>query len=290
MIKGYVSLKVLDILKHKKKENKYYIYFICPKHEILGIQKMTRGNMNRSHVTKCQYCISKNLPHWYVQYVIESQNPYSVVSEYIGMNQILKCHCNVHNKDFEHDVKFIFYNGQGCDLCTKEKHSSSSLLSHDEVIKRLNVSNPEVEIVDFTQYSGFHSQMEFRCKKCGYKWYSPFGSVLINKTGCPSCSPKIYKGELEILKVLSKYQIPYQTQYRINECKNKRYLPFDVAIFNHEENLIALVEYQGKQHYHSVDFFGGNKSLIKQQENDLIKRNFCIEKNYSFINNTILGL
>ena len=40
-----------------------------------------------------------------------------------------------------------------------------------------------------------------------------------------------------------------------------------------------LIEFQGEQHYESVDYFGGDKKFKDQQRKDRIKRNFCKENN-----------
>ena len=77
------ELKGFTYIKTEVEDGKPYIYFICNKHKILGMQKMTRGNMNRQEVHGCQYCSGKNLPHWYVKHIIESTYPnIKVLSEF----------------------------------------------------------------------------------------------------------------------------------------------------------------------------------------------------------------
>ena len=43
------------------------------------------------------------------------------------------------------------------------------------------------------------------------------------------------------------------------------------------------IEYQGKQHYQVVEYFGGENGLKERQRNDLIKKNYCIEKNIQLL-------
>lgn len=43
------------------------------------------------------------------------------------------------------------------------------------------------------------------------------------------------------------------------------------------------IEYQGIQHYHPVDFFGGEEALVKRQELDQIKRKLCEENDVYLI-------
>ena len=57
---------------------------------------------------------------------------------------------------------------------------------------------------------------------------------------------------------------------------------FDFAIIKDKE-LICLIEYQGKQHYDSLDFFGGENALKKQKKYDDLKREYCRNNNIKLI-------
>lgn len=48
-------------------------------------------------------------------------------------------------------------------------------------------------------------------------------------------------------------------------------MPFDFYLLKYN----LCVEYQGKQHYETVEFFGGEKEFEIRQKHDKIKRNFC---------------
>lgn len=61
-------------------------------------------------------------------------------------------------------------------------------------------------------------------------------------------------------------------------CKKKRTLPFDFAVFENGE-IKFMIEYNGKQHYESVDFFGGKAGYEDRVEKDNIKKDFCLKKN-----------
>lgn len=89
--------------------------------------------------------------------------------------------------------------------------------------------------------------------------------------GCSTMS----SGELYIDSILEAAGVPYQRQYRIEDCRNKRPLPFDFCIFNSDESIKTLVEYQGQQHYNAVDFWGGELGLKQRQMLDKIKSEYC---------------
>lgn len=54
-----------------------------------------------------------------------------------------------------------------------------------------------------------------------------------------------------------------------------RPLRFDFAVFNDEDELEFLIEFQGKQHYEPSPKFGGKKGFYQQRYNDMKKRRFC---------------
>jgi very-short-patch-repair endonuclease len=87
--------------------------------------------------------------------------------------------------------------------------------------------------------------------------------------GCPNCNES--RGEKEIVKVLEKYKIDFIRQKKFSECKNVFELPFDFYIPSKR----ICIEFDGKQHYEPIDFFGGIKAYESLKLNDSIKNDFC---------------
>lgn len=278
--------KDFQYIKTEKIDGKYYIFFICNKHRMLGIQKMTRGNMNRAEVNGCQYCSHKNLPHWYIKYMIESKYPnIEVLSEYKGMNKELQCYCNIHEEYFSNIAKEILYYGRGCRGCYEDAinvRAQAQKLSKSDIEERINLGNPDFELIDASNYIDYGSKLTIKCKKCNNIFSMSLYDLRNNKWRCPNCSKdkrKMSYGEFDISNFLQDININFEYQYRINECKDKRTLPFDFGILNDKLQLIGLIEYQGEQHYHPVKYFGGEKKFKETQRRDLIKKNYCTDNN-----------
>lgn len=273
--KKLCELKGFDYIKTQIENNIPYIYFICKKHKILGVQKMRRDNMNRECVKGCQYCSYKNLPHWYVKYIIEFNYSIEVLSEYDGMNKPITCRCLIHDEIFTTLAKYVFHNGTGCSMCTKEKLSKKSRLTLDEVKTRILARNPDVEILNLDSYVGWETKMKLKCKKCGFVWQSPFCSIINNTGRCPGCQSGSY-GEQIISSILLDKAIYFVPQYKFADCRGeKNPLPFDFAILDNNDNVLGLIEYNGEQHYYPVEYFGGKEKFDKQVKRDNIKRNYC---------------
>lgn len=123
----------------------------------------------------------------------------------------------------------------------------------------------------------------WRCRcECGNEFLVSRSSLLIeNKIKSCGCL-KESLGEYKVRQILEKLKIDFKTQYKIAECKNKNPLPFDFAIFN-EDKLIALIEYQGDIHFISTGGWNNEDSLLKRQQNDFIKEQYCKENNIKLI-------
>lgn len=92
-----------------------------------------------------------------------------------------------------------------------------------------------------------------------------------------SCGCINSKGELKISSILNDNNIKYKTQYTFNDLRseNGSLLRFDFAILNDDNKLLYLIEYQGKQHYHSSQWDNDlyNLSIRKQYDNQ--KLQYC---------------
>lgn len=88
--------------------------------------------------------------------------------------------------------------------------------------------------------------------------------------GCASESA----GEVKIRQLLEKLDIDFQAQYRIKN-ENNELMIFDFVIFDKNGKIVKCIEFNGEQHYHPIDFFGGEEAFIKQQERDNRKTEYC---------------
>lgn len=194
------------------------------------------------------------------------------------MGKDLTCYCKKHNKIFNRKAKHIIYHGRGRDQCSHEKRSEIGKLSEDEISSRIYKSNPDIKIVSFNNYTNIQSYIKVRCVKCGYEWESPIASIFYNGTSCPSCCSSS-KGEQKISHVLDENNIKFQPQYIFNDCRYKKPLPFDNSILDENGNVLYLIEYHGEQHYHPIEYFGGEENFKTQQKRDEIKLEYCKKNN-----------
>ena len=122
------------------------------------------------------------------------------------------------------------------------------------------------------------SQIQYRCIcDCGGEIVVHASALTQGFTRSCGCIRSIAERRIESL--FERIGIPYQCEYRFGDCRDKRELPFDFAIFDTSNNLIALIELDGSQHYKPA--YGRN--IEYTQHHDKIKNEYCVLHNIPLI-------
>jgi hypothetical protein len=89
------------------------------------------------------------------------------------------------------------------------------------------------------------------------------------------------RAEIKIEDILRAAGVNFAEEYTFPDLysSNGRPLRFDFAVFDDDNELMFLLEYQGIQHYVAKSKFGGISGLRKQQYNDMKKREYCQKHN-----------
>ena len=93
-----------------------------------------------------------------------------------------------------------------------------------------------------------------------------------NSCGCINYSI----GENNIALLLKQNDIIFYQEYSFSEIPKMRY-DFYLPDYN------RLIEFDGKQHYGIVDFFGGEEEFLRRQKNDNIKNEYAISHNIDLV-------
>lgn len=160
--------------------------------------------------------------------------------------------------------------GCGCPKCGRLQQIQKATLTQDEFIQK--AKNVHGSLYDYskTMYKGYRYKIDINCNKHGLFTQDPMQHL--KGAGCPICN--FSKLELLIKKTLDKERIHYIMQARTSLLP---WLGLQSLDFYLPDKHIAI-ECQGKQHFESVNLWGGNDGLQHRQELDLLKRNKC-EKN-----------
>ena len=119
----------------------------------------------------------------------------------------------------------------------------------------------------------------WKCKcDCGNETFVTLNDLRTGNTISCGCG-KISHGEYCIMSILKENNIRFTKQYKFNDCKNKLPLPFDFYLPDYN----ACIEYDGKQHFEPVSYFGGEDEFIRRKHNDKIKTKYCFQNNILLI-------
>lgn len=145
--------------------------------------------------------------------------------------------------------------------------------NHDDFVEELSKITNDFEVLD--KYVDAKTHLRFKCKKCGNICYKTPDNILNKFRGCSVCNES--KGERKIRKWLEDNNINFESQYRFEDCKNIRPLPFDFYLPQYN----CCIEYDGEQHYKEVKIF--RRPLEEIQKNDKIKTDYCAKHNIKLI-------
>ena len=126
------------------------------------------------------------------------------------------------------------------------------------------------------------NKVVFKCN-CGNTFERSIYKWMDGRDLCANCSQvqSLYERVFEEHLIDKKYE--YKKEYRFNDCRDDKPLPFDFYITPFD----CLVEIDGQQHFEPVKFGGdaetANKRFALQQKHDSIKDNYCKEKNIPFL-------
>ena len=93
------------------------------------------------------------------------------------------------------------------------------------------------------------------------------------------------RGEIKIHEILEESGLNYKMEYSFTDLRssNGKPLRFDFVVFDDDNFVDFVIEYQGKQHYEPSAKYGGKKGFYQQQYNDNKKRRFCALHDFKLI-------
>ena len=243
----------------------------CGQISVIEYRKFIK-NIKSDGIYKCGGCFK------YTQKEVEemfSQAGYKVIGEYKGSNNYIWYICPKHGK--QKTVINNFIAGMRGRRCAGE-----SLRVPFEDVKAAFENRGYTLISE--EYNGSKELLEYRCNKHPEVISKIKYNDLQQGHGCPLCG-KSSKGELEIKDWLDKNNKIFALQYTFDDLVSDTgyKLRFDFAVFNNDNSLKTLIEFDGKQHYEAIDYFGGEEALNRQQQLDTLKNEYCQNNNLDLL-------
>ena len=135
--------------------------------------------------------------------------------------------------------------------------------------KVLEKLGSEYSFINFTHRpelsEGYRRGVVVEHFNCGHVYETSYSKIL-EGSKCPNC---VYsRGEKAVADVLDSLSIEYSREHTFEYLGRKR---FDFFI----PSLNIAIEYDGEQHYKSIDAWGGEEYLESIRQSDALKNDFC---------------
>ena len=242
------------------------IKIICPIHG--NFEQISNNHLRGSGCNVCNNNNYKAKNSFYskVNEIHGDKYNYSLVN-YINNLIKIKIICPIHG-EFE-QTPMGHLNGNGCSLCGNKNLNNKSFIER-ALLKHGN--KYDYSLVD---YKNNKTKISILCPIHGI--FEQKAEHHLNGAGCPVC--KESRGEREIKQILNDNLIVFIPQKRFSECRDKKPLPFDFYLPDYN----TCIEFNGRQHYEPVKYWGGVENFKKQQKRDKIKKEYCENKNILLI-------
>jgi len=252
-------------------KSKQKVEIVCPLHgaflQIPNSHLMGRGCKKCSrHRASIKNTISfdefeEKALHTHGDYYVYDRDSYTGTSDHIVIT------CPVHGEFMQKGIEHI--RGKGCYICGQEKRFKSKTKDTNWFLEKAKCVHGDLYEYNQVDYKKIKEKVKIECTKHGEFAQTP--QLHLNGGGCPKCRSS--KGEKKIRNYFNECGMIFEEQKTFDGCIDKRSLKFDFFINN------KLIEFQGIQHYISIDHFGGEDALLGRQKKDQIKRDFCEENN-----------
>lgn len=165
--------------------------------------------------------------------------------------------------------------GVGCRHCKMISNGINKRNTHKQFILKMKSSNPSIKIIG--KYITSHDIIKVQCLSCGYVWEDIADTLL--RARCPNC--QAFKLESIVRRWLDNNDIYYKKCKKYNDLVGVGggKLSYDFYLPKYD----LLIECQGGQHEHPIEYFGGIKKFIKQKIHDTRKRKYAHEHNINLL-------
>ncbi len=200
---------------------------------------------------------------------------YSKVN-YIGNKISVEIICSEHGAFKQTPNSHL--NGRGCIKCSIPIRNEKLILDNNEFIIRAKKVHGDKYDYSLVDYKSYNKKVKIICEKHGI--FEQIAYYHINGNGCQNC--KISSGEEKIISYLINNEINFKKEETFKNCVNPKTgkkLKFDFYLSDYN----TCIEYDGKQHFQEVKFFGGEKAFENRVELDGIKTRFCSDNNIDLL-------
>lgn len=270
-----------DYSKSVYVNNKTKLEIYCPKHDLIFNQTPGHHINKKCRCPKCgresgNFKQTKQIDTFIKDAKAIHGDIYDYnKSVYINKYTNLIITCKIHG-DFEQTPSTHLRSGckYGCPKCGHVKIGNFRRLSLEEFINKSKSIHGETKF-DYSKviYINDKTNIKLICRECDVEFETMPGNHVRGAGGCPCCTSS--RGENDVRNFLIKNNIKFEEQKMFDGCKYKALLKFDFYLPDHN----ACIEFQGRQHFEPISYFGGEDGFKLIKERDKAKVKYCVDNN-----------
>lgn len=283
-VKEFIENKGCKLISKEYKNNATKLEIRCSCREIYCVDY----NTFRKGQTRCKKCYwienehhNKYTYEYIKKYIEENSDSKLLSKEYKNGSTKLSIQCGICKDEF----KKSFYDIRRsqsyiCPKCSKEIVDEKFRFSVEDMNNYLDSINSRFTIVEkCDSYKNQYDDVIARHIDCNKTFKVPYKTLALDSKVCPHCEVNMSKGVVVITRVLTDLNIKFETEFKFDDCKNERRLPFDFYLKDYN----MCIEFDGEQHFKPIEKFGGKEKFNIQVKNDNIKNDYCKSNNIKLL-------
>lgn len=192
------------------------------------------------------------------------------LTEYKGSLEDVTLICRKHGP-FKVNAENHLHHGQGCRICNLGSRTT------EEFIEDARKVHGDYYDYSKSVYMGIEKPIIITCPKHGDFETTPHEHL--RGGNCAKCN--MSRGEERVELYLQRHNVKYI------HCKDiksplatgpKKIFNVDFALLDDKDDIYMIIEYNGRQHYESIAFMGGDENFDAQQARDAALRRYCHEE------------
>lgn len=271
-MESYKNTSTKIKIRHNSKHCDYHEYSVKPNVFLTGRRCPKCANINRTFkgvLTNEEWLKRLNkLKHVY-------NGEFSVITERgISSRTNIKVKHNKCGKIINVNCS-EFFRGSKCKECSHEDTTKKFTKTKYDFEKEVHdLVGSEYSFLD--EYKNTYISLKVLHSKC-QSVYKVAPRDFLKGLRCPICSSS--RGEKSIVEYFINNNIKYENQKTYPNLFYIRSLYYDFYLPDYD----ILIEYNGKQHYEPIEFFGGQGTFETQVKRDNIKRKYAEENKIRLI-------
>ena len=257
---------VYDNTEYVNSHTKVAIF--CTKHG--HFQQTPANHLSGAGCPRCKADARKNTAKEFIEKAraVHGDKYEYAKTDYINIRNKVEIVCPTHGSFLQTPHGHL--KGYGCKSCSVDSNKSNT----EEFVERARVIHSDKYDYSLVKYTNKRTKVEIVCPTHGSFWQRPTNHL--SGRGCAVCSSS--KGELAVLKILKKHNIPYVQQWWYPDDDRRYRYDFYLP----EQNII--IEFHGGQHYTYVEYFHSTEDRFQAQKSiDRFKSLIAKERNIPLI-------